>query len=244
MQALLLDPQNWIAFFTLCALEIVLGVDNIIFISILSEQLPESQRKKSRQTGLILAAFMRLGLLFSITWVMKLSEPLFNVFGTDICGRDLILILGGLILIFNSIKEIRQKISKASKNRAETQSSTFQAVLIKILMVDLVFSLDSIITAVGMSDQVWVMVAAILVSVVLMLFAAGPLNAFVQKYPSIKVLALAFLILIGAALIADGLSLHFSKGYVYVSMAFGCLVEYIHILIANSEPSNTPSKSR
>jgi predicted tellurium resistance membrane protein TerC len=233
MNTILSDPQNWIAFFTLCALEIVLGIDNIIFISILSEKLPLEQQKKSRQMGLLLAALMRLGLLFSIAWIMRLTQPLFTFVGNEISGRDLILILGGLFLIYKSVTEIHNKVEKASELEKPTAKVvTFRSVLIQILVLDLVFSLDSVITAVGMVDHVEVMIAAILVTVVLMLFAAEPISKFVQQHPAVKVLALAFLIMIGIALVAEGMAFHFPKGYIYFAMAFAVLVEFINIKIS------------
>jgi predicted tellurium resistance membrane protein TerC len=223
MNTILSDPQNWIAFFTLCALEIVLGIDNIIFISILSEKLPLEQQKKSRQMGLLLAALMRLGLLFSIAWIMRLTQPLFTFVGNEISGRDLILILGGLFLIYKSVTEIHNKVEKASELEKPTAKVvTFRSVLIQILVLDLV----------GMVDHVEVMIAAILVTVVLMLFAAEPISKFVQQHPAVKVLALAFLIMIGIALVAEGMAFHFPKGYIYFAMAFAVLVEFINIKIS------------
>jgi predicted tellurium resistance membrane protein TerC len=230
---LLSDPNVWIAFLTLCALEIVLGIDNIIFISILTNRLPKEQQKKGRQIGLALAMLMRLGLLFSISWMMRLTEPLFTISGNGISGRDLILLLGGLFLIYKSVKEIHQKVEDAGQSPDTQRKATFAAVIAQIILVDLVFSLDSVITAVGMVDDIRIMIAAVVVSVTVMLLAAEPISAFVNRHPAVKVLALAFLIMIGVALIGEGLDFHFPKGYIYFAMAFSVGVEFINIRIKN-----------
>jgi predicted tellurium resistance membrane protein TerC len=232
MLEIISNPQNWIAFATLCALEIVLGIDNIIFISILSEKLPAHQQKKSRQIGLLLAMVMRLGLLFSIAWIMRLTAPWFTVLGNEISGRDLILLLGGLFLIYKSVNEIHNKVEAAQSDEPNAgKQVTFASVITQIIMLDLVFSLDSVITAVGMVEHIEIMVAAILVTVVIMLIAAEPISNFVKRHPAVKVLALAFLIMIGVALVGEGLEFHFPKGYIYFAMAFTVLVEAINIRI-------------
>jgi predicted tellurium resistance membrane protein TerC len=232
MLELISDPQNWIAFATLCALEIVLGIDNIIFISILSERLPADQQKKSRQIGLLLAMVMRLGLLFSIAWIMRLTEPWFTVLGNEISGRDLILLLGGLFLIYKSVNEIHNKVEAAESDEPKSgKQVTFASVIAQILLLDLVFSLDSVITAVGMVEHIEIMIAAIVITVVIMLLAAEPISNFVKRHPAVKVLALAFLIMIGVALVGEGLEFHFPKGYIYFAMAFAVLIEAINIRI-------------
>jgi predicted tellurium resistance membrane protein TerC len=225
------DPNAWVAFLTLCALEIVLGIDNIIFISILSGKLPAEQQTKARQTGIALALVLRLGLLFSIQWIMSLTATLFSVAGQDITGRDLILVSGGLFLIYKAVKEIHHKFEKAADkdNSKNSKSLTFAAVIAQILIVDLVFSLDSVITAVGMVNDISIMVSAVVISVAVMLLSAKGISDFVQKHPAIKVLALAFLVMIGTTLIAEGVGYHFPKGYVYVSMLFAVSVEFINI---------------
>ena len=228
---LLTQPEAWIAFLTLCALEIVLGIDNLIFISILTGRLPKGQQKRARRTGLSLALFMRIGLLFSISWIMRLTAPLFVVFGQKISGRDLILLLGGLFLIYKSVKEIHHKIEDAEQEGGKPKSITYRAAIVQIILLDLVFSLDSVITAVGMVDRIEIMIAAVIVSMVVMLLSAESISGFVNRHPAIKVLALAFLIMIGTTLIGEGLGMHFPKGYVYFAMAFAVAVEVINIRI-------------
>ncbi len=223
------NPDIWIAFLTLCALEIVLGIDNIIFISILTSRLPAVEQAKARRLGLALAMFMRIGLLFSISWLMQLTSPLLSVGNTEISGRDLILILGGLFLMYKSVKEIHAKVEEAGKPVENVRKAKFAAVISQIIVVDLIFSLDSVITAVGMVDQIEVMVAAVVVSVGVMMLAAAPISNFVQKHPAVKVLALAFLIMIGMALVSEGLDFHIPKGYIYFAMAFSVGVEFINI---------------
>jgi predicted tellurium resistance membrane protein TerC len=225
------NPDVWVAFLTLCALEIVLGVDNIVFISILTGRLPKEQQASARQLGLGLALVMRLGLVFSIAWIMRLTAPLFSIANQDISGRDLILLLGGLFLIYKSIKEIHKKVEDASSDEPPAKLS-YASVITQIIIVDLVFSLDSVITAIGMVEHIEVMIAAIIVSVVVMLLLAKPISEFVNRHPAVKVLALAFLILIGTALIAEGLDFHFPKGYIYFAMAFALVVEFINIRIS------------
>jgi predicted tellurium resistance membrane protein TerC len=227
------NPDTWIAFITLCALEIVLGIDNIVFISILTNKLPEAQRAKARQTGLGLALIMRLGLLFSISWMMQLTNPLFTVGSQEISGRDLILLLGGFFLIYKSVKEIHHKIEDASDTNQTPKKASYNSVIGQIILIDLVFSLDSVITAVGMVDRIEIMIAAVVVSMIVMLISAGPISDFVNRHPAIKVLALAFLIMIGTALIGQGLDFKIPKGYIYTSMAFALAVELINIRIGS-----------
>lgn len=226
---LLLDPQAWIAFLTLTALELVLGIDNIIFISILVDRLPPERREFTRRLGLFLAMFMRIALLLALAWIVGLTAPLFTVLGEDISGRDLILIAGGLFLIWKATGEIHALIEGEDEAREARAAATFAGVLGQIALVDLIFSLDSIITAVGMVDQIPVMVAAVVASVALMMVAAGPIGRFVSRHPTVKMLALAFLIMVGMALVADGLDFHVPKGYLYFAMAFSVAVEMLNL---------------
>jgi predicted tellurium resistance membrane protein TerC len=228
---LLLDPHAWLALATLTALEIVLGVDNIIFISILCGRLPESQRARARTIGLALAMFSRIALLFSLAWVMTLTAPLFSVLGKAISGRDLILLGGGLFLLWKSIHEIHNSLEGEEEEEGGTMTAavTFGAVITQIAIIDIVFSLDSVITAVGMVDEVSIMVTAIVIAVGVMMFAAGAIGSFVDRHPTIKMLALAFLILVGVALIAEGWGMHIPKGYIYFAMAFSVAVEMLNL---------------
>ncbi|GII77536.1 membrane protein [Sphaerisporangium rufum] len=224
------DPQIWIGFLTLVALEIVLGIDNIIFISILSGKLPAEQRDKARKLGLALALVSRLALLLALSWVIRLTAPLFEVLGQEISGRDLILILGGLFLLGKSAFEIGDSLEGGSGHSGgKAAAVSFTGVLVQIMLLDVVFSLDSVITAVGMVDEIGVMIAAVVVAVGVMLVAAKPISEFVERHPSIKMLALAFLVLIGVVLIAEGFEQHIAKGYIYFSMAFALGVELLNI---------------
>jgi predicted tellurium resistance membrane protein TerC len=225
----LMDPHAWLALLTLTALEIVLGVDNIIFISILCGRLPQKERAKARNLGLVLAMLTRLGLLFSLTWIMTLHAPLFAIFGKEVSGRDLILIGGGLFLLWKSVHEIHNALEGEEDDHGVAAAATFGAVIAQIAIIDIVFSLDSVITAVGMVDEIAVMVIAIIAAVGVMLFAAGPIGEFVDRHPTIKMLALSFLILIGVALIGEGWDLHIPKGYIYFAMAFAVAVEVLNI---------------
>jgi predicted tellurium resistance membrane protein TerC len=228
----LLDPQAWIAFVTLTALEIVLGVDNIIFISILVGRLPEHQRQRGRTLGLALAMGTRIALLLSLAWVMTLTEPLFSVpvARTEISGRDLILIGGGLFLLWKSVHEIHNSLEgEEAESPAVAVRAGFAAVIAQIAIIDIVFSLDSVITAVGMVDEVAIMVAAIVVAVAVMMLAARPIGEFVERHPTVKMLALSFLILVGVALVAEGWDFHIPKGYIYFAMAFSVAVEMLNI---------------
>jgi predicted tellurium resistance membrane protein TerC len=229
MLQLLSDPQVWIAFATLTALELVLGIDNIIFISILVDKLPLAQREFARRIGLFMAMFMRIGLLLVLAWIVGLVKPLFSVFGQEISGRDLILILGGLFLIWKSTSEVHQSLEGEHEHKQSTAKATFASVILQIMLIDLVFSLDSIITAVGMVDDVRVMIAAVIASVLLMMLFAGPIGRFVSNHPTIKMLALSFLVVVGVVLVAEGFEHHVPKGYVYFAMAFSLSVEMLNI---------------
>lgn len=225
-----LDPSAWMALATLTLLEIVLGIDNIIFIAILVGKLPKEQRDKARILGLALAMLTRIALLASLFWIMKLTEPLFTIFGNDISGRDIILIVGGLFLIYKSTHEIHSQLESAEDERQISKKSLrFFPALIQIAILDIIFSLDSVITAVGMADHLEVMIIAIILAVLIMMVASKSISDFVEKNPTIKTLALAFLILIGIALIADGLDFHIPKGYIYFAMVFSLVVECINI---------------
>ena len=227
--ALLLDPQAWIGFLTLTGLELVLGIDNVIFISILVDKLAPRQRESARRLGLFLAMFMRIALLFVLAWVAGLTAPLFTVLRQEISGRDLILISGGLFLLWKSTREIHQLLEGEPGEASASVRATFAAVIAQVIVLDIVFSLDSIITAVGMVDEVAVMVAAVVASVALMMAFAGVLGRFVSEHPTIKMLALAFLFVIGVVLIADGFDHHVPKGYVYFAMAFSVAVEMLNL---------------
>jgi predicted tellurium resistance membrane protein TerC len=229
MIELLSSPEAWIAFATLTALELVLGIDNIIFISILVDKLPKAQQELARKLGLFMAMFMRIGLLLVLAWIVGLVAPLFTVLGQEISGRDLILILGGLFLIWKSTSEIHQSLEGEEEHGSSAVKATFTAVILQIMVVDLVFSLDSIITAVGMVDDVRIMIAAVVGSVALMMVFAGPIGRFVSDHPTIKMLALAFLVVVGVVLVAEGFDNHVPKGYVYFAMAFSLGVEMINI---------------
>lgn len=226
---LLTDPQAWIAFLTLTALELVLGIDNIIFISILVDRLPTGRRETARRIGLALAMIIRIALLLTLAWIVGLTAPLFTVFTEQISGRDLILIGGGLFLLWKATGEIHQLLEGEEDERGARAGSTFAAIIAQVIVIDLVFSLDSIITAVGMVNELAVMVAAVIASVLLMMAFAGPIGRFVSRHPTIKMLALSFLIMIGVALIADGLEFHVPKGYIYFAMAFSVGVEMLNL---------------
>jgi len=226
---LLTDPQTWIAFATLTALELVLGIDNIIFISILVDKLPPDKRELARRIGLFMAMFMRIGLLLLLSVIVGLVEPLFTVFGQEISGRDLILILGGLFLIWKSTGEIHQSLEGEEEHGGSAVKATTASVILQIMVIDLVFSLDSIITAVGMVDEVAIMIAAVIASVGLMMAFAKGIGRFVSNHPSIKMLALTFLVVVGVVLMAEGLGHHIPKGYIYFAMAFSLGVEMLNI---------------
>jgi predicted tellurium resistance membrane protein TerC len=228
---LLSDPQAWLAFLTLTALEIVLGIDNIIFISILVGRLPKAVQRRARTIGLALAMLTRIMLLLSITWVMSLSADLFSVGELAFSGRDLILIGGGLFLLAKSTLEIHTGLEGEEQHHEGRVRATFTSVIVQIAIIDIVFSLDSVITAVGMADHVEVMIAAVVVAVLVMMFLAGPIGEFVDRHPTIKMLALSFLILIGVALVGEGFEFHIPKGYIYFAMAFSVAVEMLNIRV-------------
>jgi predicted tellurium resistance membrane protein TerC len=225
----LTNPEAWIALLTLTALEIVLGIDNIIFISILVGRLPEHQRARARFLGLGLAMLTRIALLLSITWVMRLTTPLFSVVGRDISGRDLILIGGGLFLLWKSTMEIHESLEGEHEQGRAGAATGFITTLVQIAVLDIIFSLDSVITAVGLANDVMVMVLAIMAAVVVMMFSSRSIGEFVDRHPTIKVLALSFLVLIGVTLIAEGFGLHIPKGYIYFAMAFSVSVEMLNL---------------
>lgn len=229
MMELLTDPQMWIAFATLTALELVLGIDNIIFISILVDKLPKGKQELARRLGLFMAMFMRIGLLLVLSWIIGLVDPLFTILKQEISGRDLILIAGGLFLIWKSTGEIHQSMEGEEGHASSAVKATFAAVIVQIMIVDMVFSLDSIITAVGMVDSLPVMIAAVIASVGLMMLFAPAIGRFVSDHPTIKMLALSFLVVVGVVLIAEGLDHHVPKGYVYFAMAFSVAVEMLNI---------------
>ena len=230
--AWLADPQAWIAFLTLVLLELVLGVDNVIFISILAGKLPAQEQGRARTTGILLAIISRVLLLLSLSWIIGLTEPLFSVFSYEIAGRDIILLAGGLFLIGKSTHEIHQKLEGEEEHNADGSKRTgpsFMSVIIQILLLDVVFSLDSVITAVGMVDQLPVMIAAVIVAAIAMIFLAGAISNFVNQHPTVKMLALSFLLLIGFTLIVEGLHQHIPKGYIYFAMAFSVFVEILNL---------------
>ncbi len=229
MLELLADPQTWIAFATLTALELVLGIDNVIFISILVDKLPPERREFARKIGLFAAMFMRIGLLMMLAWIVGLTEPLFSILGKGFSGRDLVLLLGGLFLLWKSVGEIHQTLEGAHEQKKGAAHASFGSVIVQIMLIDIVFSLDSIITAVGMVDEVAIMIAAVIVSVGLMMLFAGSIGRFVSAHPTIKMLALAFLVAIGVVLIAESFGTHVPKGYIYSAMAFSVLVEMLNL---------------
>ena len=230
------DPQAWIALVTLTVLEIVLGVDNIIFISILTGKLPRERRQSARMIGLGLAMGMRILLLLSLAWIMRLTVPLFTVFGNEISGRDLILVLGGLFLLGKATREIHHRLEGVEGSRSAKVQATFGAILVQITLLDIVFSLDSVITAVGMVNEIPIMVIAIVIAVGFMMVFAKPIGEFVENHPTVKMLALSFLLLIGMALVADGLDHHIPKGYIYFAMGFSVFVEMLNLRLRGKQP--------
>ncbi len=225
----LTSPEAWVALASLTVLEIVLGIDNIVFISILSGRLPEQQRPRARLLGLGLAMFMRIGLLMSVSYLAKLNNPLFSVIGRDITGRDLVFLIGGLFLLFKATQEIHERLEGPHEEKRTPRAASFAAVITQIVLLDIVFSVDSVITAVGMSDHLPVMIIAVVIAVLMMMLAANPIADFVERHPTVKMLALAFLILIGTSLIAEGLGQHIPKGYIYFAMGFSILVEMLNM---------------
>lgn len=253
------SPEAWISLLTLTVLEIVLGIDNIVFISILAGKLPQNQQKKARQVGLALAMITRVLLLMSLSWIMRLTTPLFNIgdwIGITnpewldklaISGRDLILLIGGLFLIYKSTHEIHNKLEGEHESEGNVKPHSFTGTIIQILILDIVFSLDSVITAVGMAEHIEIMIAAVVIAVIIMMISAGAISNFVNKHPTVKMLALSFLLLIGVSLLAEGLDQHIPKGYVYFAMAFSVLVEMLNLRMKknSSKPvqlRNTPTE--
>jgi predicted tellurium resistance membrane protein TerC len=230
------QPETWIAFLTLVALELVLGVDNVIFISILASKLPQEQQASARRTGIALAVITRILLLLSLSWIIGLTEPLFTVLEFEISGRDLVLIAGGLFLLWKSVHEIHQKLEGAEGQATAKVKAAFWSVIIQIMLLDIVFSLDSVITAVGMVDHIEIMIAAVIIAAAVMIFTATPLGNFVERHPTVKMLALSFLLLIGFTLIVEGLHQHIPKGYIYFAMGFSVLVEMLNLRIRGSQP--------
>lgn len=230
--------ENVVALITLIALEIVLGIDNIIFISILSGKLDGALQNKARMVGLALAMITRVLLLFSLTLIMRLTFPLFAVLGNEISGRDIILIAGGLFLLGKSTFEIHEKLEGDEQpGKEKVKKASFSVIIIQILLLDVVFSLDSVITAIGMANQLWIMITAVIVAVIFMMFTSGAISNFVHRHPTIKILALSFLLLIGISLIGEGLDQHISKGYIYFAMAFSVFVEMINIKVRSKHPA-------
>jgi predicted tellurium resistance membrane protein TerC len=240
LAAILSDPQMWIAFFTLTALELVLGIDNVIFISILVDKLPPQRRETARRIGLFLAMFMRVGLLLILSWLVGLTKPLVTLIGTKLSGRDLILILGGLFLVWKSTREVHQLTEGVEGHSSSAVQASFTAIILQIVIIDMVFSLDSIITAVGMVDEVAVMIAAVVVSVALMMLFARAIGNFVSTHPSIKMLALSFLLVVGVMLIAEGFGHKVPKGYIYFAMAFSVAVEMLNIRMRRKKADSNP----
>lgn len=236
----IIQPETWIAFLTLVSLELVLGVDNVIFISILAGKLPVHQQQRARNTGIALAVITRILLLLSLSWIISLTEPLFSIpwfngEALNISGRDLILILGGLFLLWKSTREIHDKLEGTEGHASAKVAATFTSVIIQILLLDVVFSLDSVITAVGMVDELAIMIIAVIAAALVMIFTAGPISKFVEEHPTIKILALSFLLLIGFTLIVEGLHQHIPKGYIYFAMGFSILVEMLNLRVRQKE---------
>jgi predicted tellurium resistance membrane protein TerC len=230
------DPQALIGLATLTVLEIVLGIDNIIFISILAGKLPADQQGRARYLGLLLAMFMRIALLFSLSWIIQLTAPLFSVLDQEISGRDLVLLIGGLFLIAKSTHEIHERLEGEQGDATLRVAPSFLSVLIQIMLLDIVFSLDSVITAIGMVDELGVMVTAVVVAVGFMMLFAGPISVFVERHPTVKMLALSFLLLIGVSLIAESFEQHIPKGYIYFAMAFSVMVEMLNLRARKAKP--------
>jgi predicted tellurium resistance membrane protein TerC len=254
----LTSPESWIALLTLTVLEIVLGIDNVIFISILAGKLPRGQQAKARRLGLFLAMFIRIGLLASLAWIISLTKPWFILFGHGISGRDLILLLGGLFLLAKSTHEIHDRLEGDEGEASARTAASFTGVIVQILLLDIVFSLDSVITAVGMANHLPVMIAAVVIAVAVMMVSAGAIGDFVARHPTVKMLALSFLLLIGMSLVAEGFGQHVSKGYIYFAMGFSVFVEMLNLrmkkksqpvhlreaYVAETKPTVTPAKRK
>jgi predicted tellurium resistance membrane protein TerC len=225
------NPETWIGLITLIALEIVLGIDNIIFISILAGKLPHGQQARARRTGLLLAMFTRIALLASLAWIVRLTNPIFTIAGFDVTGRDIILIGGGVFLLAKSTYEIHDKLEGEEGHASAKVSPSFASVIVQIMLLDIIFSLDSVITAVGMVREIWVMITAVVIAVIIMMMSAGTISEFVNRHPTIKILALSFLLLIGFTLVVEGLHQHIPKGYIYFAMGFSVFVEMLNLRI-------------
>jgi predicted tellurium resistance membrane protein TerC len=225
----LLEPQTWIAFATLVALELVLGIDNVVFITILASKLPPEQHQKARVTGLSLAIISRILLLLSLTWIMQLTKPIFTIYNISISGRDIILFIGGMFLLAKATFEIHSKLEGEEGHASARVKPSFNNVIVQILLLDVVFSLDSVITAVGMANRVEIMIAAVVIAALTMIFFVGPVGNFVERHPTVKMLALAFLLLIGFTLVVESLHQHIPKGYIYFAMAFSIFVEMLNL---------------
>jgi predicted tellurium resistance membrane protein TerC len=232
----LAEPENWLALLTLTVLEIVLGIDNVIFIALLVGKLPAGRQPQARRLGLFLAMFIRIGLLASLAWMVKLTAPLFTVLGQGLSGRDLILLAGGLFLIYKSTREIHERLEGEEAGTSTRAAATFVSVIVQILLLDIIFSLDSVITAVGMANHLPIMIAAVVIAVGVMMLAAGPIGDFVIRHPTIKMLALSFLLLIGFSLIAEAFDRHIPKGYIYFAMAFSVFVEMLNLRAHRKSP--------
>jgi len=229
---ILLDPQTWIAFITLVALELVLGVDNVIFISILSGKLPPDQRDKARRSGILAAVVTRVLLLLSLSWIIGLTKPILTIGSFELTGKSLILLAGGLFLLWKSTHEIHQRLEGEEGHASAKVAGAFWGVIVQIMLLDIVFSLDSVITAVGMVDHIWIMIAAVVIAAIVMVFTSGPLGHFVERHPTIKMLALSFLLLIGFTLVAEAFDVKIPKGYIYFAMGFSVLVEMLNLRAA------------
>jgi predicted tellurium resistance membrane protein TerC len=227
----LTNPEIWISLITLTVLEIVLGIDNIVFITILADKLPESERQKARQTGLALAMILRIGLLLSLSWLIGLTQPLFEIATLEFSGRDIIMLLGGLFLLGKSTFEIHEKLEGEKEASSTKVKAAFTNVIVQILLLDIVFSLDSVITAIGMANEVAVMIAAVIIAVMIMLISMESISSFISKHPTLKMLALSFLLLIGFSLVAEGFSQEIPKGYIYFAMGFSIFVEFLNIRV-------------
>jgi predicted tellurium resistance membrane protein TerC len=241
---LLTNPDTWIVLLTLTSLEIVLGIDNIVFISILAGKLPPEQRDRARKVGLLAAMGMRILLLLAIGWVVGLTQPLFEIAGREISGRDLILLGGGLFLLAKATWEIHQRLEGEEHERVAGPAASFGAVIAQIMVLDIVFSLDSVITAVGMANEIIVMIAAVVIAVMVMLVASGPVSRLIEEHPTLKMLALSFLLLIGVVLVAEGLGQHIEKGYIYFAMGFSVLVEFLNIRASRRKRKQPPVQLR
>jgi predicted tellurium resistance membrane protein TerC len=239
----LFSPEIWIALLTLTTLEIVLGIDNIVVLAIISNNLPVEQREKARFLGLSLALLMRVGLLFSITWIAGLTQPVFEIYDHDFSGRDLLLLGGGMFLMVKAVREIHDAVEEAGHDGSKRPVTSFANAIVQIVILDLVFSFDSVITAVGMAREFWVMVAAVIIAVLVMLAASGPIIRFIHAHPTVKMLALSFVLLIGTALVAEGFHFDIPKGYLYFAMAFSVLVESLNVAVARRRKRHRPPAS-